>query len=230
MKQKDPTLSIPDSDLVARIKAEQDSVALTTLLERHSGIYFKVVNSYAATYPNVIKRAEMDDDKMFNLYSFILAYDPNRGTKLSTFICDRTDYLCKTLLRRDERNPLSYGYVASGSSNLRNTEEVLPMEEDTYSSTHGARVTLVDESVTSCVPETANADLAFEDIRRAAAEVCTDPRFLTILDFRHFNAPRCALSWRDIGARLELSHERVRQIYTENIELIRNHLLAANTP
>ena len=224
MKQKDPTLAAPDADLVARIKAEQDSAALTTLIERHSGIYFKVVNSYAATYPNVIKRADMDDDKLFNLYTFILAYEPDRGTKLSTFICDRTDYLCKTLLRRDERNPLSLGYTASGAGILNGEPDHSATEDDTYSVTHGARVILVDESATACVPESANADLAIEDIRRAAAEVCTDSRFMTILDYRHFNAPRASLSWRDIGARLNLSYERVRQIYNENIELVKRHI------
>lgn len=230
MKQQDPTLvNPPDVELVARVKAKQDSDALTTLMDRHSGAYFKVVNSYAASYPNVIKRADMDDDKMFNLYTFISSYDPARGMKLGTYIYDRTDYLCKTLLRKDERNPLSLGYTASGDYGTSRitidgeTVEGINPSELTYA-TNGTRVTLLDESAEAKVTEAANQDVAIEDIRAAAEEICTDKRFLDILQFRHFNAPKGALSWREIGRHLDLSHERVRQIYNENIELVKQHI------
>ena len=237
MAQADPTLpATPDVDLVTQVKATQDSTALTALIERHSGIYFKIVNSYAASYPNVIRRAEMNDDKMFNMYQFILAYDPTRGMKLCSYIGDRTDYLCKTMLRKDDRDPLSLGYVASGGAapsvyvdNDGESRDIY-QTDDTFVATHGTRVVLTDESMESNVTDNANQDVAIEDIRRAATEITTDTRFLDILQFRHFNAPRAALSWRDIGARLNLSHERVRMIYNENLARVKAYLLSQLTP
>lgn len=223
MKQVDPTLvALPDADLIIRIKAEQDSTALTTLVQRHSGAYFKVVNSYAASYPNVIKFGDMDDDKMYNLYTFIQAYDPTRGTKLSTYIVDRTNFLCKTLLRRDEKNPLSLGYSPSGMAPFN--EDKGPNDENTFEATNGSHAILVDESPSSCIPEVVNRDVGMADIQETVAKVCKDKRFFKILQYRHLQPSKAPLSWRDIGIRLGLSHEMCRKIYMANIERVRNRL------
>lgn len=224
MTRRDPTLTTPfdassDEELVNRVKQNQDSDAVVTLANRHSGIYFKVVNSYASTYPNVIRIDDMESDKLSNLYDFILAYDPNRGMKLSSYIGDRTDYMCKVMLRRDDRNPLSYGqYSATGSAQL------LGEQEEHYSTNHGTRVVLTDESVSASVTETANCDIAVEDILAAAIEICADNRFIEILGYRHFNTPKCGLSWRDIGRKMNLSYEQCRKIYASNIERVKNHI------
>ncbi len=224
MSRHDPTLSAdlsetPESDLIARVKTDADSAALLTLISRHTGIYFGVVNRYAAAYPNAIKARDLDDDKLFNIYTFVQAFDPTRGMKLSTYICDRTDYLCKTLLKRDERNPLSPGtYAATGS---------MPIDsfvQEGYSSTYGQSVALEDQSSASRVVDTANTDIGIETIRTTAAEVCEDKRFLEILEYRHLNASQNTLSWRQIGARMSLSHEACRKVYYHNLELVKAHL------
>ncbi len=222
MSRRDPTLpspdttSLPEADLIARVKVDRDSAALVTLVNRHTGFYFSVVNRYAATYPNVIKARELDDDKLFNIDRFVCDYDPTRGTKLSTYICDRTDYLCKTMLKRDERNPLSAGaYAPSGI-------KPLDVNEDTYATSNGRYVTLEDESATARVTETANTHLGVEDIRRAAGEVCTDPRFVQILDCRHGEGNE--MSWRAVAKRVGISHEGCRKVYFHNLALVKAHL------
>ncbi len=222
MSRRDPTLPSPDTaslteaDLISRVKVGRDSAALLTLVGRHTGFYFSVVNRYASAYPNVIKARELDDDKLFNIDRFVCDYDATRGTKLSTYICDRTDYLCKTLLKRDERNPLSaHGYVASGAP-------WTDRGEDTYVTADGRPMTLEDESVSSCVTEVANAHLGVEDIRRAASEVCTDQRFVQILDCRHGEGH--GMSWRATAEKVHLSHEGCRKLYLHNLALVKAHL------
>ncbi len=224
MSRRDPTLpsapadTLPESDLISRVKTDADSTALLALISRHTGIYFDVVNRYAASYPNAIKARDLDDDKLFNLYQFILAYDPNRGMKLSTYICDRTDYLCKTILKRDARNPISPGtYAQTGAM-------ALDRNEDTYSTSDGRQVTLIDESPHAQVPDQAHDDLSIETIRQAAGDACQDPRFTRILTYRHFNTKHCTMSWRDIAKRMNLSHERVRQVYDEGIIRVKEYL------
>ncbi len=222
MSHRDPTLPrpdtdvLPESDLIARVKNEQDSNALLALVNRHTGMYFSVVNRYAASYPNAVRVRDLDDDKLFNFYTFILAFDPSRGMKLSTYIGDRTDYLCKTLLKRDERNPISPGtYASTGAMPLDSNE-------DTYTTTDGGRVTLEDQS--PGVVDTANRELGVEEIRSVAAQVCTDPRFDQILQCRHFGPNHQVMSWREVGKRVNMSHENARKIFNSNIETIKIHL------
>lgn len=221
MAHSDPTLprpetsSLPESDLIARVKSEQDSAALLALVNRHTGIYFQVVNRYASAYPNAIKARDLDDDKLFNIYKFVLAYDPTKGTKLSTYIGDRTDYLCKGILKRDERNPVSFGtYSSSGAAPL-------DVDDDTYSTTNGGRITLQDDSHAARVTEVVNEELAVEDILKTAHEVNDDPRFFRIWDYRHNKG----MSWRQIGAKMKLSHEGCRtHIYQETLDLVKARL------
>lgn len=212
----DPTLN--ESALITRVKTDRDSDALLSLVHRHSGIYFNVVNGYASSYPNVIKARDMDDDKLFNLYQFILAYDPTRGMKLSTYIGERTDYLCRSMLKKDARNPISPGtYSATGAM-------MFDTDEDTFHTSDGQQVTLEDESETSRVAEMAEHDLSLEDIRYAAEEVCHDARFAEILKYRHLGPEHQQMSWRDIGRKVGLSHEGARKLYTHNLELVKAHL------
>ncbi len=221
MSRRDPTLpspdtaTLPEADLIARVKTDRDSAALVALVNRHTGIYFSVVNRYAAAYPSVIKTHDMDDEKLFHLDAFICAYDPTRGTKLSTYIRDRTDYLCKGVLKRDARNPLSFAsYTASGQAPLDTSD-------DTFSTSNGGEVTLQDESATARVTDAANLDIAIEDIRRAAGVVCADHRFIQILEYRHLGTQT---SWRAIAEKVGVSHEGCRKIYFHNLELVKSHL------
>jgi hypothetical protein len=221
MSRRDPTLpspetaGLPEADLIARVKTDRDSAALLELVNRHTGIYFQVVNRYAATYPNVIKARELDDDKLFNLDRFICDFDPTRGTKLCGYIHDRTDYLCKGMLKRDERNPLSAGvYTPSGV-------RPLDVNEDTYATRGGGVVTLQDESASSRVAETANADIALDDILKTAHELCDDPRFFQIWDYRH----KQGLTWRAIAQKIGCSHEGARTvIYQATLDRVKAHL------
>jgi DNA-directed RNA polymerase sigma subunit (sigma70/sigma32) len=222
MPRRDPTLPapevtiLPEADLITRVKTEQDSHALVELVNRHSGIYFTVVNRYASAYPGVIKARDLDDEKLFNLYQFICAYDPTRGTKLSTYIGDRTDYMCKVMLRKESHNPIASGpYATTGAAPLET-------DDDTFRTTNGGYVTLEDES--PGVVDLANEDISLDAVRAAAQEVCSDKRFDLILKWRHFAPDHDTLSWRSIGQRLGLSHEGARQIYLDNLALVKARL------
>ncbi len=95
------------------------------------------------------------------------------------------------------------------------------MNEDTYATTNGSYVTLEDESAASRVTETANRDIAVHDILKAAHEVCDDPRFFQIWDYRHNQR----LSWRAIGDKMDLSYEGCRKvIYQPVLDRVKEHL------
>ncbi len=158
----------------------------------------------------------MDDDKLFNIDQFVCDYQSDRGMKLSTYIHDRTDWLCKGMLKRDERNPLSAGgYTSSGAQWIDANDGVL-------ATSNGSFVTLEDESATARVTDEANTHIAVEDIRRAAGEVCTDQRFVQILDCRH--GAGHGMSWRATAEKVGLSHEGCRKVYFHNLALVKAHL------
>ena len=105
---------VDEAALISLVKEKQDSTALLTLAQANTGVYLGVVNRYAHVYPGVIKQPDLADDKLFNLYRFILDYNPEKGTKLSTWISTRTDYMCKEYLKRSDRNPISSGTYGPG--------------------------------------------------------------------------------------------------------------------
>ena len=212
-----PVLS--EAELIDLVKTKQDSDALVTLADRHAGIYMSVVGRYSECYPNTIKREDLADDKLFNIHRFILDYDNSRGTKLSTYIGDRTDWMCKGMLKKDRENPIASGtYGPSGAIGLT-------IGGDTYATPTGSEITLVDESASARVVDVADRELQIEAVLTAAHEVVKDKRFVSILTYRHFNAQgKTSLSWRQIGKKIGLSHEMSRKIYNRNLAVVKTHL------
>jgi DNA-directed RNA polymerase sigma subunit (sigma70/sigma32) len=208
-----------EADLIGRVKAAQDSDALKTLVTSNTGIYLDIVNRYSSVYPNTIRRDDLYDDHLFNIYRFILDYDPTRGTKLSTYIGNRTDWMCKVMLKQDQRNPVRSGtYGPSGAMSLGTVG-------DTYITTQGDSITLADETPEACVVDVADKDLKLEEVLAAAWGLCEDKRFIEILMLRHFNiSGQTSLSWRQIGEKLDLSHEQCRKIYNVGMATIKQHL------
>jgi hypothetical protein len=211
---------LPEADLIVLVKTQQDSAAFTILAERHAGIYLSVIIRYADAYPFAINRRDLEDDRIFNIHRFILDYDPTRGTKLSTYIGDRTDWMCKELLKRDRNNPISAGtYGPSGAV-------ALTIGGDTYATPTGSEISLIDESPGARVVDIADRDIQIAEILEVAKRVVPDKRFTSILHLRHFNdTGPTSLSWRQIGTRVELSHEGARKLYNANLAVVKKHLM-----
>ncbi len=206
MPQYDPTLD--EATLITKVQQDKDSSALKTLVNRHTGMYFSVVHRYSSNNPNVIKIKDLDDDKLFNIYQFVMDYDPTRGMKLSSYIGDRTKYLCKGMLKEGKKDPLTFGFANTGMAPIDESEEGIRIE---------------DSSPATQVAERVNTDIGVEDIVEAAKKVCTDERFFTILEHRHLSNP--PLSWRKIGPKVGLTYEGARRIvYEPNMAKVRECL------
>ena len=79
---------------------------------------------------------------------------------------------------------------------------------------------MIDEGAASQVVDIADKDLKVETVTAAAAK-CADPRFSTILQYRHSEQ---ALSWRQIGEKVGLSHEGARRLYDRNLAVVKRRL------
>lgn len=108
-----------DYQLIEEIKnyPEESSQNLSRLIDRHSGIYLDIVNSYVPDNCAVIRKNDLIEDKDFYIYQAVLKYDPNRGTKFSTYLGNETKWMCLNLYNKNKKNL----HVPCDNENLENT-------------------------------------------------------------------------------------------------------------
>ena len=96
-----------DLELIILMKdGEKSSEHLNELIERHSGIYLNIVNIYASKDSHFIDKSELIKDKDFNIYQAAVKYDPERGTKFSTYLGNETKWLCLNTYNKNRRHPV----------------------------------------------------------------------------------------------------------------------------
>jgi len=188
---------ISDITLINQIKTDNDSAAVTELVNRHTGIYVNVVKKYSC-YPDFVARAnvtDLRDEKFFNIYQWALKYDPTRATEsgkpmqFGSYVGEMTKYLCQSLLYR-------------GQESIALNEDIAPTND-------------------TGITEQSGRDLAIEEIKNEVNEVESD------LFKRIFNARFCGQkpqSWRKVGEAVNMSHEGARRVFERHIGAVREHL------
>lgn len=104
---------LSDLQLINRVKEQQDSVAITELAERHTGIYVSAVSQYS--FVPKVERDELLDHRLYNIYKYALDFDPSKDVKFSTYVGHRIRWECQTLL--------------STIPNVEELDETIPDEE-----------------------------------------------------------------------------------------------------
>lgn len=227
------SLSPIESVLLDRITTTQDSAALTELINMHTGIYYMIASKYCRTYPDIIKLNDIDDDRMTNMYQWIIQYKPEKEMKLGSYIGERIDYLCRDILKRERHNPLSPSALAtlpSGDAaytytlNTQHPDNASTMNDSSDLYSHGTNVVVVDTVSAAAAVETANTNIAIEDTMKAIDDPALglDPRFKVVFGLRHLQTP--SLGWRQIGKQIGLSHEMSRQVYQKGMAILSAHL------
>ena len=93
-----------DIDLVNNIKEDIETEnSLKLLIERHSGIYLDIVNSYmrSCPYPNL--KTDIINDKDLTIYNSALKYNESRGAKFSTFLGNEAKWKCLNASNKNKR-------------------------------------------------------------------------------------------------------------------------------
>lgn len=81
-----------DLDLINKVKNENDSGALVELVNRHTGLYIKIVDKYS--YPAALDKNDMIDNKLYNIYQYALDYDPTKNMKFPVYLGQRLKWDC----------------------------------------------------------------------------------------------------------------------------------------
>ena len=100
------TLELSDIELIERVKSEEDpNPFISEIINRHSGIYLDIVNTYSSSDSPFIDRSELIKDKNYNIYKAILKYNPSKGAKFSTYLGNETKWLCLNTYNKNKRHP-----------------------------------------------------------------------------------------------------------------------------
>lgn len=84
---------LTDILLINKVKEENDQKSFLELVNRHTGIYNTIVYRYLHT-GNKSDYYDLIGEREYNFYSFVKDYDETKNMKFSTFVGDRTKYLC----------------------------------------------------------------------------------------------------------------------------------------
>ena len=96
--------TLSDLDLIKNIKKKKKiDESLQELIDRHSGIYLDIVNSFMKNCNNDSLRQEIINDKEYAIYNSVLKYDENRGTKFSTFLGNEAKWMCLNASNKNKK-------------------------------------------------------------------------------------------------------------------------------
>ena len=123
-----------DYQLIESVKNQStaSNQNLAEIIDRHSGIFLDIVNSYVPDNSNLIRKTDLIEEKNFYIYQAVLKYDPDRGTKFSTYLGNETKWMCLNLYNKNKKNPhVPYeNHMLEKNYYLNNSEE--PLDRDTF--------------------------------------------------------------------------------------------------
>ncbi len=98
-----------DIDLVYSLKKDNHTQdCLYELINRHSGIFYDMVNHYTVCYKNSYHREEMLEDIEFLFYKACLRYEEGKGAKFSTFLGNETKWHCLNFYNKNKKYNNNY--------------------------------------------------------------------------------------------------------------------------
>jgi hypothetical protein len=101
-----------DNDLVFSIQQEENiNACLQELINRHSGIFYDIVNKFVPANSQICNREDLFKERDYHIYSTALKFDPNKGAKFSTFLGDQTKYLCLNTYNKEKKRNIDYRTV-----------------------------------------------------------------------------------------------------------------------
>ena len=95
-----------DKQLIYNIQNEHSvDESLNLLIQRHSGIYINIVNSYVPKNSPFVRKSDIIEEKDYHIYMAALKYEEGHGTKFSTYLGNETKWLCLNTFNKAKRRP-----------------------------------------------------------------------------------------------------------------------------
>ena len=93
-----------DDQLTASIQGNKDiEECLEVLINRHSGLCIDMINGYISQNYNETLRQELIKEKDYQIYHSALKFDPNRGSKFSTYLGNEIKWKCLNIYNKSKK-------------------------------------------------------------------------------------------------------------------------------
>ena len=97
-------MNLEDLELCDNIQGSVNAESsLIELVNRHSGIFYDMINRYVPTNSDICSKDDLLSDRDYCIYSAAMKFDPTRGTKFSTFLGNETKWLCLNSYNKAKR-------------------------------------------------------------------------------------------------------------------------------
>lgn len=92
---------------ILKNKSKQSSAALIELENRHSGIYYKIINKFIPSSESNsginIDKTFLFDNKKYLLYTTALKFNPDKNIKFATFFGNNARYFCLNHINKNKK-------------------------------------------------------------------------------------------------------------------------------
>lgn len=187
--------SLSDNSLV-QLAVKGDSDAFSEIVNRHSRIVNMEIFRHA---PSGIIQNNLRENQQSIIWDAVVRYNPEKG-KLVTWLGNYSHYACKTLITQERENKLI---------------ELDPDDLEVIADYYVERKYLDEERREV---ETKECLEIIEDILKQIK----DERMKAVVRERYFTGE--IKTFKEVGEKLGITHEWVRQIFKKFIELARNRL------
>jgi hypothetical protein len=210
-----------DIDLIGRIKARQDSAAVTELVHRHTGIYMEIIHQYEgySDFKSRVNASDLKDDKFLNIWQWALKYDPSRPTnsgkpmQFGSYVGEMTKYLCKEATK-------------AGSQSVELDENIAPTNDTLVvdAAERDSALDSVRSDVEQIAAKQALVNPLLAEITALEDDLLGKRLFKDIFNLR-FGGKK-PLTWRAVATELgkrgvEITHEGARKAFLKHMELIK---------
>lgn len=189
---------LPDSVLITRVTSEACSEAFAELSRRYENAFYKICHRYtAALIRSGVNPQDVFDEKNIILLNCVKTYDPGKGSKLSTWICNYARYLC--LNSMNARKCI----LSVEDSDLKELIDNSSFSEDFRDKTSQLE------------------DFAF--LKNIISQI-KDPRIAKIIKMRHLSDGK--REWKHIAEKMNISSQTVINLHERGMKLLRKKFLS----
>jgi RNA polymerase sigma factor (sigma-70 family) len=188
--------NIPDKTLIRRVKKDGCNDSFLELCRRYENVFYKMCHKFTPALINSgISPTDIFNEKNIIIFNCIKTYDPKRGAKLSTHICNYARFLCLNSITK--RKCL----ISVDTDEMR---EML----DNADSMHGSR-------------EKEENKETYDFLKNLLSQM-KDKRIPQIIEMRHLSPEK--KEWKQIAEKMNISSQTVINLHERGMNFLRTKL------
>lgn len=121
--------SLKDNDLADMVKNNANQEALSILIDRHSGICYKIYNKYFQNNTSTIAK-DIEEQKDLFIYQAAKSFNPSFGAKFSTWLGNIVTYACLNACNEYKKEMVMDGDVLKYLADQQSNEEASYIAKD----------------------------------------------------------------------------------------------------